>query len=178
MAGKATVQKSLLLRIPAVSVFCNSHFLASVSKYGFYHCWKLTQRKEKARFDSTCLFWLSSHLLHPSLGLRLWGCTNNADSTTERQQGFHMGIVGAVGHFPSGDVQGENNLIWLCVQFESAGLALKGEEDPSPSCWYINQSWNGTAEMQLVKHAETRYPVVLVLVPFPKGRISKLWYLI
>lgn len=90
----------------------------------------------------------------------------------ERQQGFHMGIVGAVGHFLSGDVQGEKNLIWLCLQFESAGLAPKGEEDPFPYC-YVNQPWSGTAEMQSLKHTETRHPVMLELVPFLKGKESQ-----
>lgn len=58
-----------------------------------------------------------------------------------------MGVVGAVGHF-LGDVQGEKNLIQLCLQFESAGLASKGEREPSPCCLCVAQSQNGTAEMQ------------------------------
>lgn len=71
-----------------------------------------------------------------------------------------MDIVGAVGHF-LGDVQGEKNLIQLCLQFDigDAGLASKGEEELSPCCLYVAKSWNGTAEMQSLEHPETRHPV-------------------
>lgn len=79
--------------------------------------------------------------------MRLWGCTSNAGHAVGRHQGFHMGVVGAVGLF-LGDVQGEKNLIQLCLQFESAGLASKGEQEPAPHCLCAAQSWNGTAEMQ------------------------------
>lgn len=50
-------------------------------------------------------------------------------------QGFHMVIVGAVGHF-LGAVQEEKNLIQLCLHYETgdAGLASKGEAEPSPCC--------------------------------------------
>ena len=84
-----------------------------------------------------------------------------------------MGTVGAVGHFLGGNVQGEKNWIWLSLQFESAGLAPVGEEDPSRYGQYVSQSWNGAAEMQSLSHTEPAHPVMLGLAPFPKAKESQ-----
>lgn len=37
----------------------------------------------------------------------------------------------------------------------------------------LNQSRNGSAEMQSLKHAESRHPVMLGPVPFPRGKESR-----
>lgn len=135
---------------------------------------EVTQLKEgEVWFHLPCSDWVPFPCTHAN-GLRLWGYTSSAGSAVGRHQGFHMDIVGAVGHF-LGDVQGQKNLIQLCLQFEigDTELASKWEEEPSPCCLYVAQSWNGTAEMQSLKHPETRHPVMLGLVPSPKGRGSQ-----
>lgn len=138
-------KKSLLLNIPAVSVYYCPPLLASVNIYDFYHHLKLTQQKWKDRFDSTC-FVLADF---PSLGplQMVWGSK-------------------------VGDVEGEKSLMWLCLQLEleSAELAPKGEEQPSPCCWCVSKPWNGITEMRWLKYTEMRHSVMRGLVPLQKGK--------
>lgn len=169
MTGKVTGQKSLFLSIRKriflqfLCIAVHTSLLQWID-VGFSTFWGNTA-KTRVSLVPLALFWLNSIPCTHANGLRLWGYT---------VQWEHIRVFTWV-EWELWDIslvmfREKRNLIQLCLQCEigDAGLASKGEEEPSPCCLSL--------EMELLKcsHWNTLKPGIrLELVPFPKGKESQ-----
>lgn len=176
MTGKVKGQKILFLSIKKriflqfLSIAVHTSLLQWINM-GFITFWGNTA-KRRIGLIPLAFFWPSSHPLHPCKWSEALRLQKQCRQCSGKTSGFSHWYSRSCGTFP-----------WWCAgrkehtptlsQIGDAGLASKGEEEPCPSCLYVAQSWNGTAEMQSLKHPEIRHPLTLGLVPFPKGKGSQ-----
>lgn len=172
MTGKVTGQKSLFLSIRKFLCIAVHTSLLQWINVEFTTFWGNSKKKDG--FDSTCLVPTEFPSLVPMQ--MVWGSevTQAMQALQWEDIRFSHGYSGSCGTFPwwcAG--RKELNPTLSPVWHWRCRMASKGEEELAPCCLYVAKSWNGTAEMQSLEHPETRHPLMLGLVPSPKGKGSQ-----